>query len=203
MRTSRRNAAALAAGTIGLVTTLATGAAAAPAAPAAPPAPPARPHVTVAAGQFQAWSPADPPKAVVYDSALVPTGAAGTVVAVPVPSGTEVALIVSGLKPDRTYGAHVHTTACGATGAAAGPHYQNVADPVQPSMDPTYANPRNEVWLDFTTDRQGRAVALAHLDWTFRPGGANSVVIHEHATSSADGQAGMAGARVACLTAAF
>ncbi|WP_066944610.1 superoxide dismutase family protein [Streptomyces lushanensis] len=117
--------------------------------------------------------------------------------------GTTVRLRVSGLLPERMYGAHVHTKPCGATPDTSGPHYQNVEDPQQPSTDPAYANPENEVWLDFTTDAEGHGAAESRHEWRFRPGGARSVVIHEHHTSTAPGEAGTAGARLACLTVPF
>ncbi|MFD7896386.1 superoxide dismutase family protein [Streptomyces sp. NPDC059743] len=118
-------------------------------------------------------------------------------------TGITVRLRLSGLLPDRMYGAHVHTKPCGRTPDASGPHYQNVEDPNQPSIDPAYANTENEVWLDFTTDAGGHGAAESRHDWRFRPGGARSVVIHEHHTSTASGEAGTAGARLACLTVPF
>ena len=45
---------------------------------------------------------------------------------------------------------------------AAGPHFQNVIDPVRPSSNPAYANPGNEIWLDFTTDEEGDATRADH-----------------------------------------
>ncbi|NHC15572.1 superoxide dismutase [Motilibacter sp. E257] len=140
-----------------------------------------------------------------YDTALVPADARARVTAVyDRRGGTEVTLRVRGLLPNRAYGAHVHSNACGATGAAAGPHYQYVVDPVQPSVDPAYANPENEVWLDFTTDARGNAVGRAEVDWQFPANRrANSVVIHSELTQTGPGVAGMAGARVACITVPF
>ncbi|NHC46334.1 superoxide dismutase family protein [Motilibacter aurantiacus] len=140
-----------------------------------------------------------------YDTALVPEDARARVTATyDRKGGTEVVLRVRGLLPDREYGAHVHVNACGATGAAAGPHYQYVVDPVQPSVDPAYANPENEIWLDFTTDARGNAVARAEVDWQFPANRrAGSVVIHAEHTSTEPGMAGMAGARVGCVTAPF
>jgi hypothetical protein len=45
---------------------------------------------------------------------------------------------------------------CGAVASAAGPHYQHKRDPqasaTAPSVDASYGNPQNEVWLDVTTD---------------------------------------------------
>ncbi|MET8645034.1 superoxide dismutase family protein [Streptomyces sp. NPDC057746] len=160
-----------------------------------------------AEGQFVPSSPFHPSKPVTYDSKTVPVGARISVVEqVGGPVGgaaTSVRLQVSGLLPNRVYGAHVHTKPCGRTPDASGPHYQNVKDPNQPSTDPAYANPENEVWLDFRTDAQGRATAESRHGWSFRPGEARSVIIHEHGTATKPGEAGMAGARLACLTVPF
>ncbi len=66
---------------------------------------------------------------------------------------------------------HVHTSPCGADPAAAGPHYQH-----RPAAT---ADPVNEVWLDFRTDEDGDGSAKARQDWSFREGGARSVIIHD------------------------
>lgn len=143
--------------------------------------------------------------AVTYDPALVPAGATATVNLMPAADSTAVQLTVSGLQPSRGYGAHLHVNPCGPTGEAAGPHYQQQTDPAAsaspPSVDPSYANPRNEVWLDFTTDADGNATVTATQPWTFDPPRApRSLVIHAETTKTAAGEAGSAGARVACLT---
>ena len=139
-------------------------------------------------------------------------GATARVHAVATPSGkTVITLHVEGLTPNREFGSHAHTKPCGATGAAAGPHYQNAVDPVQPSVDPAYANDDNEVWLDFTTDADGNGAAQAVVDWHFardaaHPDGANSVIIHRDETSHGEPGhpgAGVAGPRLACLTVPF
>ncbi len=158
--------------------------------------------VVLRAGRFSAWNDDRPPTAVTYDRQLVPPGAK-VLVAAATGRRSTVVLVVAGLLPHRTYGAHVHVRPCGATGAAAGPHYQNIVDPVQPSVDPAYANPSNESWLDFTTSGRGHARAVSHVKWDFRAGQANSVVIHEQATRTEPGVAGTAGARVACVTVPF
>jgi Cu-Zn family superoxide dismutase len=68
-------------------------------------------------------------------------------------------------------------------------------------VNPSYANPGNEVWLDFTANSAGLASAAADEAWTFPPGaGARSLIIHTQQTSTSPGTAGTAGARVACLT---
>jgi Cu-Zn family superoxide dismutase len=61
----------------------------------------------------------------------------------------------------------------------------------------------NEVWLDFTTDAKGNATKAATVDWAFGAAPASSVVIHAEPTKTAPGQAGMAGARAACVSIAF
>lgn len=145
-----------------------------------------------------------------YDAALSPAGATARVHAVEAGHGdsakTIITLHVKGLVPNREYGAHAHNLACGATGAAAGAHYQYVVDPAtggdprKASIDPAFANPENEIWLDFTTNAAGNARATAVVDWhmpdTRR---AASVVIHVRHTD----HTGAAGARAACLTVPF
>lgn len=140
--------------------------------------------------------------AVTYDESQVPAGARAKVLSTPLGNGqTKITTVLTGLQPDREYGAHVHTKPCGETGKAAGPHFQQEVDPVQPSVDPAYANPANEVWLDFRTNSAGTAVSHAVGDWQFRGRMANSFVIHEEHTHTAPGEAGEAGARLACLNA--
>jgi Cu-Zn family superoxide dismutase len=138
-----------------------------------------------------------------YNTALVPTTGRATVAATAAPNKTTVTLGVTGLQPNHAYGAHVHTKQCGPQPADSGPHYQDKKDPVSPSTDPTYANPNNEVWLDFTTDATGSATTASTVAWNFRAGEANSVVIHAAHTATEPGKAGTAGDRLACITAAF
>ena len=154
---------------------------------------------------FAPWNMTAPPTAVTYDQALVRTGASISVVAMSSSEDrtTVVLLQVHGLAPDHRYGVHVHRNRCGAVPAAAGSHYQNVPDPVAPSVDPAYANPRNEVWLDLSTDHAGAGSSFAILQWRFRAGQANSVVLHADSTMTGSGHAGTAGPRVACLTVPF
>lgn len=140
-----------------------------------------------------------------YDTELVPEGSEGNVLSAAVPdlSATGTALQVRGLLPNRQYGAHAHMNSCGPTGEDAGAHFQYNPDPVSPSVDPAYANPDNEIWLDLTTDAEGNGRAQSDVDWTFgerRPG---SVVIHETHTHTEAGQAGAAGERLACINVDF
>jgi Cu-Zn family superoxide dismutase len=139
---------------------------------------------------------------VTYRADLVPPGARATVTSLPL-AGTTVVLAVRGLLPNRHYGAHAHAAACGSAAADAGPHYQHVPDPVRPSTDPAYANPANELWLDFATDGRGAAVVSARVDWRFGARRPHSVVVHETHTHTEPGAAGTAGARLACMTVPF
>ena len=141
---------------------------------------------------------------------VLPVGARARVRAVETGSGkTVVTLQARGFKPDETYGAHAHYRPCGATGAAAGAHYQNVeerqGDEVTPSTDPAFANPDNEVWLDFTTDSEGNGSAQTVVDWQFRPSAlGRSVVVHaNHTSHGGTPPAGNAGARLGCLSVPF
>jgi Cu-Zn family superoxide dismutase len=139
-----------------------------------------------------------------YDSTLVPEGAWARVQELRTPNeATIVTLHVRGLLPNTSYGAHAHVNACGSTGAAAGPHYQNVPAPAGHATDPVYANPYNEVWLDLTTDGEGNGSAQTRVGWWFRSGGANSVILHVEHTHTEPGAAGTAGRRLGCLTVGF
>lgn len=143
------------------------------------------------------------PHAITYDSALVPPGAEISVSQRTYRHGMDIRVALRRARPGHTFGVHVHTKPCAADPDAAGPHYQHRKDPMQPSTDPAYANPRNEVWLDMHTDDRGDARRSVHHDRRFREGEARSVVLHEHATATAPGHAGRAGDRVACFTVPF
>jgi Cu-Zn family superoxide dismutase len=137
----------------------------------------------------------------VYGNAL-PVGARAVVHATTTASGsTIVTLHVYGLEPNREYGAHAHRAVCGANPLDAGGHFQHV---LGGATDPAYANPSNEIWLDFTTDAEGNGASQAVQGWTFtadsRP---HSVVIHDHLTATEPGVAGTAGPRLACMTVEF
>jgi Cu-Zn family superoxide dismutase len=158
---------------------------------------------TNAAGTFTVYSPGV--TAITYDDKLVPPSATANLTMEGRADTTQVMLAVSGLPPRHGYGAHLHVNPCGPTGADAGPHYQHHVDPAagpsRPSVDPSYANPGNEVWLDFTTDAAGTATVTATQPWTLDAADApRSLVIHAQPTARAAGRAGEAGARVGCLT---
>ncbi|MER7410591.1 superoxide dismutase family protein [Streptomyces cacaoi] len=142
-------------------------------------------------------------RTITYDQKLVPEGARIEVRQHTGRDGMAVRVAVRGVARNHTFGVHVHTRPCGARPDDSGPHYQHRKDPRQPSTDPRYANPYNEVWLDFTSDEEGRGHAGSVHPWTFRKGEARSVVLHESATHTEPGRAGQAGARAACFTVPF
>ncbi len=147
---------------------------------------------------------ADGGDAVSYDPELAPLGAELTVAIEEGDEATTVDLEVVGLMADRGYAVHLHTMPCGATGDAAGPHFQHDEDPAAgpgtPSVDPEYANPDNEIWLDIETDADGAGSSDAEVPFVLA-GGAKSVVVHmAEMTATAEGEAGSAGDRVACMT---
>lgn len=136
-----------------------------------------------------------------------PEGASVRVEFAPTGTSTNATLTVQGLVPNRGYAVHAHTRPCGATGDAAGPHFQNAVDPAatpqQPSVDPDYANPQNEIWLDTRTDATGAGTSSATVPFTFTDRRPMSVIIHEAmTTATAPGQAGTAGGRLACVSVA-
>lgn len=138
-------------------------------------------------------------------SDAIPAGATARVQAVYDASGnTVVTLHVRGLSPNTDYGAHAHVNPCGLSGADAGPHFQNSQDPAIPSVNPAYANPDNEIWLDLVTDDEGNGVAQTRVSWQFnadrRP---SSVILHVEHTHTGPNDSGVAGARLACLSVDF
>ena len=133
-----------------------------------------------------------------YNAERVPPGAGVATWSVSGPRKTRTYLFVYGLQPGQAYGAHLHTNACGAAPTAAGPHYQQVPDPVQPSTDPAFANPRNEVWLDVHTDAAGNGASRSLNKWVYHTP-PRSLVLHAEHTHTEPGKAGTAGARLACL----
>ncbi|MCD9590433.1 superoxide dismutase family protein [Streptomyces samsunensis] len=172
--------------------------------------------------RFQPAAQAKSAGAVTYDKSLVPTSASVFIAEARVGGkgmknregaqghgqykmhkGTFVFISVRGLAADHHFGIHVHTKPCGTKPDSSGPHYQNKPDPKQPSTNPKYANPHNEVWLDITTKSNGKGWAKSWVKWNFRSGEAHSVVIHKHATGTTSGKAGQAGARVACVNVPF
>lgn len=138
-----------------------------------------------------------------YDEAAVPVGSSVNIESEEEGGRTTVTFNATGLAPNRDFGVHAHTRLCGPQPSDSGPHYQNAVDPTAtpdaPSSDPAYANPQNEIWLDVTTDANGNAQASTTVDWEFRDGEANSVVLHAQHTMTGPGQAGMAGDRLACI----
>ncbi len=145
-------------------------------------------------------------QAITYNPDLAPIGAAMTASLIPTSDGsTRAELTVSGLLPDRGYAAQAHTRECGEAAAAAGPHFQDHIDPKatpqDPSSNPRYANPNNEIWLDVHTDSAGAGTSSTTLPFVLTDRAPGSIVMHEAMRTATDpGHAGAAGARVACLT---
>jgi Cu-Zn family superoxide dismutase len=167
--------------------------------PAPSPTTTLRPAIVLA--RFERYSPTA--EAVTYDPELVPVGSEVAVVSVSADGQTHTVLVVRGLKAGRAYGAHAHNDACGENPDSSGPHFQHDVDPQQPSVNPDYANPRNEIWLDFTTDAGGTGRGESVVAWTFDDRRPKSVVIHSHRTSTEPGRAGQAGGRHACVNVGF
>lgn len=142
------------------------------------------------------------PQAYTYNTELVPVGSRARVDALYIGGGTTiVTLRVRGLVPNREYGAHAHVADCTAVPEGAGPHFQYVQGG---ATDPAFANPQNEIWLDFVTDDNGNARSRAIVAWQFPADRrAHSVVIHDHHTSHDPGEAGTAGSRHGCMTVPF
>lgn len=168
----------------------------------------AQPDSTASDGSFvhvrAVFQPADSGgDALSHDPSLVPIGARVTVTSASTQVGTFALLTVRGVVPHHEYGAHVHVGTCGPDPLQSGPHYQNVPDPNPPSVDPEFANPRNEIWLDFRADGSGNGFALAAVQWEFGERPAGAVVLHEHFTLTDPGEAGVAGARVGCVNVPF
>lgn len=153
---------------------------------------------TLAEGTFQPTG----TTAVTYDPRLVPPGATARLSSFPVADGLALRLSVTGLVPRHMYGAHLHTRPCTASPAGAGPRYRHEAEPgasaSAPSVNPSSADPRDEVWLDFTATPEGRATVTTVRDQSFAAADPpRSLVVHAERTRTADDADG---ARVACLT---
>ncbi|MFD1530796.1 superoxide dismutase [Pseudonocardia aurantiaca] len=147
---------------------------------------------------------AEPGTAVTYDPELVRVGSRAAVQSRSRNGSTTVRLAVRGVEPRRVYGAHLHANPCGARPEDAGPHFQYTVDPMQPSVDPRFANPQNEIWLDVVTDETGAGSAEATVEWEFPADRrAGSVVVHAMPTSGERVGVDTAGARVACISVGF
>jgi superoxide dismutase, Cu-Zn family len=103
---------------------------------------------------------------------------------------TLVNLHVDGLPAGRSFGAHLHRDSCATN--FGGPHYQ-APDPAAPVV--ANADADHEVWLDFTTNAQGRGRAHAVVPFEVQSG-SRAVVIHQAAHT---GIGGAAGQRLACI----
>jgi Cu-Zn family superoxide dismutase len=123
----------------------------------------------------------------------------GSATARAVDGGMQISLSVSGLPAARGFGSHLHLLACDMN--SAGGHFQHTpaASADAAVTDPAFANPSNEVWLDFTTDDAGTALSSASVSWVPPDGGAKAIIVHDRLT----GDGGVAGPKLACLPFAF
>jgi len=144
-------------------------------------------------------------KAETYNPALAPVGAHLRATLTPSGESTNVEFTASGLLPNRGYAVHADVNSCGGFPDAAGPHYQNRLDPAAtgqaPSTNPEYANPTNEIWLDLRTDAAGSGASRTTVPFVFTDRGPGSIAVYDAMqTATSPGEAGKAGARIACLT---
>jgi superoxide dismutase, Cu-Zn family len=156
-------------------------------------------------GEGTLTAPAAGAKAITYNPQLAPPGAQLSATLTPSGESTIVEFTVARMVPNRSSAVHAHTSACNVNPESAGPHYQNEVDPAatpqQPSTNPEYANPQNEIWLDLRTDASGSGTARTTVPFVFTGRGPASIVVHqEERTKMGQGEAGEAGGRVACLT---
>ncbi|HEX8758852.1 MAG TPA: superoxide dismutase family protein [Pseudonocardiaceae bacterium] len=156
-------------------------------------------------GQGTLTEPNPESTAMTYNPELAPPGARMAVTMTPSGTSTNVELTINGFLPNRGYAVHAHENLCSDNPAFAGGHYQNrvdpAASPTKPSTNSEYANPNNEVWLDTRTDAAGSGTTRVTVPFVFTDRGPGSIVVHEaEQTATGPGQAGEAGARIACLT---
>ncbi|SDK22899.1 superoxide dismutase family protein [Nonomuraea jiangxiensis] len=130
--------------------------------------------------------------AIAYDRKLAPKGSQASVTAESTAKETRTSLVVEGLRPNRTYGAHLHAKPCGKRPDDSGPHFQH---------HPGQINPASEVWLDIKTNASGTGRSTARNEWALDPTKLpGSLVIHAKPTVTSGPKVGTAGDRVACLT---
>jgi Cu-Zn family superoxide dismutase len=138
-------------------------------------------------GAFGPWI--DGVVAVTYAPDKVPTGAKVSVQQVSTKSQVSVSLTVSGLLPNRSYGAEMHAKTCSKNAAAAGAITQAVN---------TSSSHRAKNILDFTTDTDGNASPSTTLNGA-HSADMRSISIHESATTPANRQAASTHG-LACVT---
>lgn len=160
---------------------------------------------TVVSGSGTLTTPNSKSKAISYNPDLAPIGAAMTATVIPTSEGSMAELTVLGLLPNRSYVAYAYTKACGVTADAAGQRFHNRPDPAPnaqgPSTNLTYANRTNEYRLDVRTDVAGAGDSRTTVPFALSDRAPGSFVVHYEALSpGGPGQAGKAGAPVACLT---
>eukprot|EP00049_Salpingoeca_infusionum_P023846 m.14145 g.14145 ORF g.14145 m.14145 type:complete len:168 (+) comp6146_c1_seq1:306-809(+) len=86
------------------------------------------------------------------------------------PGKTRVTLSVEGLEPNTFYPAKLYQTGCNTQEGTA--VYQNDAE--------DFAYPPNEIWLSFTTDENGDAIAFEKRKYQIEDINSRSIIIHKY-----------------------
>lgn len=162
-----------------------------------------RPVVVSGSGTLTMPNPTS--KAITYDPDLAPIGAAMTASIIPTSEGSRAQLTVLGLLPDRGYAVYAYDKPCGVSADAVGALFQNRPDPAatssEPSTDPEYTNPDNEIWLDVRTDDAGAGTAATTIPFVLMDRVPGSLVVHDQMhTPRNPAQIGNIGPPIACLT---
>jgi superoxide dismutase, Cu-Zn family len=157
-------------------------------------------------GNLATSTPSGTVVAVTYNPALAPVGGHMTASLTPSGDSTVADLTVSGLAPNRGFSVVAHVNTCGGVPGGEGPRFQKridpAATPTQPSTNPEYSNPSNEIWLDVHTDSSGAATSHTTVPFVLTDRGPGSIVVHDQQqTTATSGQGlGQTSDRVACLT---
>ena len=112
---------------------------------------------------------------------------------------TTLTLHLSGLEPGEAYAAYAYRKTCHANVDL---RFQEFPDRKQPSSNPLFANPFNEIWFLGRADQEGRATSTVHRSGQFAPGWSPHSVVLE-GDPIIRGTSKLPGPRLACLTVAF
>jgi hypothetical protein len=108
-------------------------------------------------------------------------------------------LHLSGLEPGETYAAYAYRQPCDATKDL---RFQQFPDRKQPSSNPLFANPFNEIWFVGKADQHGQATSRVRRSSQFAPTWSPRSVVLE-GDPIIRGTSKLPGPRLACLTVAF
>src|SRR5262249_46792460 len=143
-------------------------------------------------------------KAITYNPALAPVGAALTGTIIPTSEGSTAELTVFGLLPHRSYAVYAYTRSCGVTTDAAGTRFGNRLGPAAGgptrSADSRSARPGNEIGLVVRTDGAGAGTSRATVPFMLTNRVPGSMMVQDSVPPEDSGQPGEPGDRIACLT---